>query len=220
MDDEAGRALTRVGVTPGREVWKGNPRFRGALVPIGLVGEDPKNARRHGDAQVEAIAGSLAEFGQQRPLIVDAAGTVRVGNGTFRAAKQLGWTHVAAIRSDLKGADLDAYALADNRLAELSAWDEAMLLDQLHELQAEGAPVHATGFDDGWIDELSDRIAQARLESTPADGGRCPVPGTGGGSPRTEDDGGSQSHPDEAGQTECPECGAIFTPTRHQPKGS
>ena len=39
-------------------------------VPIDAVQVDPRNARKHGRRNLEAIAGSLAMFGQRRALIV------------------------------------------------------------------------------------------------------------------------------------------------------
>ena len=59
-------------------------------VPLDSVHPDPANARRHDERNVDAIKGSLARFGQQKPLVVDQANVIRAGNGTYGAAKALG----------------------------------------------------------------------------------------------------------------------------------
>ncbi len=67
--------------------------LRVARVPIASLHTDAANARLHGDANLDAIAGSLARFGQAEPLVVQR-GTNRViaGNGRLVAMKKLGWT--------------------------------------------------------------------------------------------------------------------------------
>ena len=96
-------------------------------LPIADLSEDPANARRHGERNLEQIKASLRRFGQQKPIVVDAANVVRAGNGTLAAARALGWTTIAAVRSELAAADLSAYAIVDNRSAELAEWDAEVL---------------------------------------------------------------------------------------------
>ena len=91
--------------------------------PIRGLVADPANARKHGERSIDGLKGSLLRWGQQKPIVFDEKGVVVAGNGTLEAAKALGWTHIAAVRSDLAGIERTAYAIADNRLAELSEWD-------------------------------------------------------------------------------------------------
>jgi len=56
-------------------------------VPLDSVVPDPANARVHPQHNLEAIHGSLARFGQQKPIVIDQAGVIRAGNGTYVAAK-------------------------------------------------------------------------------------------------------------------------------------
>lgn len=108
---------------------------------------DPENARKHGDADVDAIARSLSQFGQQTPLVIDSTGTIAKGNGTYMAATKLGWQTVECIETSLSGAALRAYAIADNRTAELSSWDNDRLLEQLQGFE-DAALQAATGYDE------------------------------------------------------------------------
>lgn len=111
--------------------WIAAP-LRHLAVPIDRLSADPANLRLHGERSLEAIKASLARFGQRKPIVVDAAGVTIAGAGLLAAARSLGWTHVAATtHKDLAGAERVAYAIADNRTAELSAWDTAALKQTL-----------------------------------------------------------------------------------------
>jgi len=139
------------------------PVLKVTSVDIGSISADPANARKHGDKNLDAIKGSLRRFGQQRPIIVDSKGIIRAGNGTWMAAKALGWKKIAVIVSDLSQSELTAFAIADNRTAELAEWDDAVLKQQLADLQAESPDdFGATGFTD-------DELAELLKEEEPAE---------------------------------------------------
>lgn len=107
---------------------------------------DPSNARKHSPRNIDAIAASLHRFGQQKPIVVDSSGVVRAGNGTLEAAKKLGWSEVAVVESDLKGAEMTAFAIADNRTAELAEWDDEVLAATLQALDDADVPLADAGF--------------------------------------------------------------------------
>lgn len=117
------------------------------VVAIDSLESDPENARKHSRKNLDAIAGSLRAFGQRRPLVVHGQ-VVIAGNGTLAAARELGWTHVAVTRTPAEWTyeQARAYALADNRTAELAEWDEKLLADQLVELDAVGWDLAEIGF--------------------------------------------------------------------------
>ena len=122
-------------------------------VPIASVRKDEKNARQHSKKNLDAIKASLAEFGQQKPIVVDKDGKVLAGNGTLDAALALGWTEIEVKRSDLAGARAKAYAVADNRTAELAVWDDAMLAEALAEIETdEDLDSICTGFTEAEIE--------------------------------------------------------------------
>lgn len=125
-------------------------------VKIETIQFDPANARRHGEKNLGAIKASLARFGQQKPIVVDANGVCRAGNGTLAAAKALGWKEITIVRSPLAGAEATAYAIADNRSAELAEWDDDVLAQTLAALQIEDEELAvATGFDAKEIEALT-----------------------------------------------------------------
>jgi site-specific DNA-methyltransferase (adenine-specific) len=110
---------------------------------------DPQNARQHDDKNLKAIMGSLKEFGQRKPIVITEAGVIVAGNGTVEAAKRLGWLEIEVVKvpSDWTDAQVKAFAIADNRTAELANWNQEVLTSQLLELEAEGWELTEFGFE-------------------------------------------------------------------------
>ena len=104
-------------------------------VKIDTLDHDPENARKHSERNLNAIATSLAEFGQRKPIVVRGS-TVLAGNGTLEAARLLGWEKITITRvpDDWTDAQARAYALADNRTSELGEWDFLVLAEQIEAL--------------------------------------------------------------------------------------
>jgi DNA modification methylase len=140
-------------------------------VALSEVVPDPANARVHDERNLEAIKGSLARFGQQKPIVVDQVGVIRAGNGTYVAAKALGWPRIKVVRTDLSPVDATAYSIADNRTSDLSEFDDQALAQLLRDLRAEDA-LEGVGFAAAEIDELL-----AGLEA--GEGGLIEDPGAG-----------------------------------------
>ena len=93
------------------------------------------NPRRCSEEAVRALAASISEFGWKVPLVIDAQGTIVAGHTRYRAAQYLGAAQVPVIvATDLSPAQLKAYRLADNKLAELTSWDPLLLSLELSEL--------------------------------------------------------------------------------------
>jgi len=151
------------------------PSLEVEVVPIDALTLDPRNARKHGRRNLDAIKGSLEQFGQRRPLVVRQDGQVIAGNGTLVAMLDLRWTEVAITRVPAGWTDdqVRAYALADNRTAELAEWDDVVLADMLAELDAGGWDLGSIGFDglaeiapgdsDDDVPGVGDAAATARL---------------------------------------------------------
>lgn len=123
--------------------------LRPLAVLIDSLHEDPANARIGHD--VERIALSLKQYGQRKPIVVNRLqqGKIEAGNGTYRAAKQLGWSHVAVVFVDDDPATAAGYGIADNRVGELSRWDT----DVLREI-AQTTGDFFTGFEPAELDDL------------------------------------------------------------------
>ncbi len=116
---------------------------------------DPKNARKHNTRNIHAIADSLRQFGQRKPLVVRSSTmVVEAGNGTLMAARMLGAKRVAAILCDDDEASAIAYAIADNRTGELAQWDWPQLSDHLRELAEQEVDLGELGWRNYEIEPL------------------------------------------------------------------
>ena len=128
------------------------------------LSNDPANARKHNDRNIDAIIASLRRFGQQKPIVIDKSNVVRAGNGTLEAAKRLGWESIDCVVTNLESSDATAYAIADNRTAELAEWDSEILAAELESLQSDGL-LEAAGFTDEELAEML-QANQPELETT------------------------------------------------------
>jgi len=119
------------------------------LINVNNLVLDPNNARKHSKKNLEAIAKSLQQFGQRKPIVITQDNIVVAGNGTLEAAKEIGWKGINCVRvpNDWTDEQVKAFALADNRTAELASWDSSILLDQLRELDVSGWDVDSLGFE-------------------------------------------------------------------------
>jgi hypothetical protein len=130
------------------------PALRALAVPIESLQQDSRNARKHNDRNRRAIRHSLTQFGQQRPISVDADGIILAGNGTHAEGIALGWKWIAAVKSHLRGAEARAYAIADNRSGELAEWDVQELKDTLEDLADQDFDVSGLEITEDEIDEM------------------------------------------------------------------
>jgi len=112
------------------------------------------NPKKHPDEQVDKIAGSIQEFGFTQPLVVTEDDTVVIGHGRLKAAKKLGLDSVPVIRrSDLSEAQVKAFRIADNRVAE-SDWEADSLAVELEQLDEMDFDLEDTGFDKEEIEDF------------------------------------------------------------------
>ena len=95
-------------------------------LPIDQIKPYERNARKHENEDVGAIVNSIKEFGFDDPIGIWGEDNVIVeGHGRLKAAKQLNMSEVPVIRLDhLTDEQRRAYALAHNKTAELSEWND------------------------------------------------------------------------------------------------
>jgi len=129
--------------------------------PIAELRPFANNSRSHSVASIAKLKASVARFGFVTPILIDGEGTIIAGHGRYEAAKALGLTTVPTVMAaHLSPAETRTLRITDNRLAELSEWDEAALrieFADLMELSLDGAldfDLDITGFDMPQIDIL------------------------------------------------------------------
>jgi DNA modification methylase len=113
-----------------------------------------KNAKKHDDRQVAAIAGSIREFGFTNPVLIDGQDGIIAGHGRVLAARLAGLAEIPCIRlAHLTDAQRRAYILADNRLAETGGgWDADMLAAEVESIDWE--ELESFGLDDMDLGEI------------------------------------------------------------------
>jgi DNA modification methylase len=140
---------------------------------IDALKPDPANPRRHTRKQVRQIAESIKAFGFNVPILIDRDGNVIAGHGRWLACRELGITEVPTLCLDhLTPAQARAFMIADNRLTEISVWDDRLLARQLKELSLVGLDfdIEVTGFEMGEIDlRIASLDDPAQAEADPAD---------------------------------------------------
>ena len=113
------------------------------------------NPRTHSAKQIRKIADSIVEFGWTVPILIDRNGRVLAGHGRLAAAILLGIEQVPTICLDqLSEAQIRAYILADNKIAECAEWNIELLTTELRGLAELDIDLELTGFETGEIDFL------------------------------------------------------------------
>jgi DNA modification methylase len=124
-----------------------------------------RNPRTHSPKQIRQLAASIKQFGFVSPVLIDSSDVVIAGHGRVEAAKFSGLRDVPTICVDhLTRAQVRAYVIADNRLAELARWDPKLLALEFRELSVEfDFDVSVTGFDTAEVDVLINELNDEEL---------------------------------------------------------
>lgn len=94
-----------------------------------------ENNPRKNDEAVQYVANSIKEFGFKVPIIVDSDNVIVTGHTRLKAAIKLGLTEVPVIvADDLTEEQINAFRLADNKVAEMADWDFDRLDLELDEI--------------------------------------------------------------------------------------
>lgn len=136
-----------------------------AFAAIDRLVPDPKNARQHPPKHVRQLAKSIATFGFNVPILIDGQQQVIAGHGRLLAAKQLGWNEVPTITLEhLTPDQVRAFRIADNRLSDVSEWDDRLLAEQLLSLSVADLDFDLTaiGFE---LPEIDLRIQSLSVEN-------------------------------------------------------
>jgi hypothetical protein len=132
----------------------------------------PNNPRTHSDKQIKQLKSCITRFKFTNPVLVDDNNVIIAGHGRLLAAKELGFSEVPTVRlSGMSEAEIRAYVIADNKLAENAGWDEKLLgieFQYLAELDID-FDISITGFELPEIDAFIDKLSLDGEEQDPAD---------------------------------------------------
>ena len=128
-----------------------------------------RNAREHPPGQIKALEKAIVKFGFTVPVLIDGSGEVIAGHGRLIAAKNLKLGKIPVMVADhLTEDECRQYRIADNRLAEMSAWDRPALRDEMRGLLDDipDMDLGPIGFDRGSLAQLMP--AATETEDPPA----------------------------------------------------
>jgi ParB-like chromosome segregation protein Spo0J len=139
-------------------------------IEIDEVHTHPSNVRQ-GD--VGAICESLKAHGQYRTIVFQkSTGRILAGNHTWKAAKALGWTQIAATPVICDDQQALRILLADNKANDLATYDEPELIELLKQLADTEEGLLGTLFDG---DELDSLIADEQHYEQPTPDDAAPI---------------------------------------------
>ena len=125
-----------------------------------------ENNPRNNEKAVEAVANSIREFGFKNPIIVDRQKVIVSGHTRRLAALKLGLDQVPVVYADdLTEGQIKAFRLADNRVAEMAAWDEDLLKEEM--AKAIDFEFGDYGFDQKDLDEIVKKDVNIKTHKCP-----------------------------------------------------
>lgn len=134
-----------------------------ALVPLAELKPHPRNPNQHPQAQIKLLAEIIRRQGWRAPIVVSKrSGFIVAGHGRLQAARAAG-LEVAPV--NFQNFESDAaeveHLLADNRIAELSDTDNALLAELVK--NCPGIDAAMTGYDPDALQKLIDTDPAAEL---------------------------------------------------------
>jgi DNA modification methylase len=135
--------------------------YSAEMWPIDKVIPYDRNPRVIPKEAILQVAASISGFGWQQPIVVDEAGVILVGHTRRLAALHLGHSSVPVhVAAGLSAAKARAYRLADNRVAEATAWDFDELRSEIGMLAELDFSMDALGFSPEEITRLFEGFDQ------------------------------------------------------------
>ena len=122
--------------------------------PLERLIDYARNPRKN-DHAVDRVAAAIREFGFRVPIVAKSDGLVVDGHLRLKAARKLGLAEVPVVLADdLTDAQVKAFRISVNRMAELAEWDSELLALELGELGELGFDLDLTGFGEDEIKAL------------------------------------------------------------------
>jgi ParB-like chromosome segregation protein Spo0J len=136
------------------------------LVPISELKPNPQNPNTHSQEQISRLAQIIKHQGWRAPIVVsNQSKLVVTGHGRLEASKILGLEKVPVSYQDFATpADEKAHLLADNRLGELSEFDNAKLKDLIEELDTGEINLDFTGYSKQDLENLMSQFYQGESQ--------------------------------------------------------
>lgn len=155
--------------------------------PLDLIPYE--NNPRINDYAVKKVLESIKEYGFTNPILVDKDLVIIAGHTRREAAILAGLEKVPyIIKDELTPEQVKAYRIADNKLAELSTWDEEALKAELFELQELDYPLEIMGFTEMDLKDLFEEKEEPKAKKAKEEKTTLPMLRFGSNSVRITED--------------------------------
>lgn len=126
------------------------------MISIDDVKPNPRNPNTHPKRQIQLLAKIIEYQGWRAPITVsNRSGFITRGYGRLQAAQVLGCREVPVDYQEYESDEQEwADVIADNKIAELSVFDDTLLQSLLQELDRVDFDTLFTGFDDWEVEKL------------------------------------------------------------------
>ncbi len=90
---------------------------------------------RDNSAAIKAVKQSIADYGYQKPIVVDKKNVIVMGHTRHKALLELGWEECLVVVSPLSDEQNRQLRIVDNKTSEFAQWDMVKLMSELNEMQ-------------------------------------------------------------------------------------
>ncbi len=143
--------------------------------PLERFREYDRNPRKN-DHAVERAAAAIREFGFRVPVLARSDGRLIDGHLRLKAARALNLTEVPVIiADDMTEAQVKAFRISVNKIADLADWDLKLLEAELAELAAEEYNLDPIGFTEAELAALLPPLEPLDGEPDPDAAPACPA---------------------------------------------
>jgi len=112
------------------------------------------NNPRVNDHAIDAVAESIKQYGFNVPILCDQHMTIIAGHVRWKAAMKLGMDAVPVIQLSLTLAQRKAFAIADNKTAEIADWNYDALAEILKDFPEQEIDLYSLGFGEAELDAI------------------------------------------------------------------
>lgn len=94
-----------------------------------------ENNARLNDDTISRLSESIENYGYVVPIVIDEKNVIVTGHARLKAIQNLGWKTVHCVISNLSDDQNKEYRIIDNKIQDISEWNDDLLVTELRGLQ-------------------------------------------------------------------------------------